>query len=628
MRKVVSLLILSLILCIMFSFLPCAHASEDVAESTNNIAVGYPHQRKVLRAAGLFWAFYCNGTHMLLKTSDDGLVWSDPTVITEQSVPDYFDVEFDGTYLHWVSAFPHKYRRGLPNSDGTITWSADEQSVSDLGWHVSLAVDSNGYAFVGYHGALHPMITKNANNDGTWQTDTANGFPYEFPTPDSHLWEVEVVALTDGKIYAIYQSGVYLGQNFNTTGSLWNGTAWEDPEIVHPYQTTYGCAMSAVAIGDNIHFVGQKKEPADEGKAWGFKYFKRTWGVGWGNEYTIHRYAMDVGFAISKSAETDDLYVFWTNTLQHKIEYVRYTNATGEWSITIDWITNALLNDKWCFTAAEASADEMLPILWMYGYSKPYTVKSDFLYTVWCGPDVTVNTTLVWKDWTNNILTVIVDAAVGNTTHAQIHYAPLRPTYVLQTPYNFTTHYNDTIQNLTLTIYHDTTQKEFVVGYQELLLGMRYEAVSNGKLTEMSCDTFLWRLSATVAGTDSKATVQMFTAGFRPRWVQVGGSFTSEWTYDSDTKILTFNVTTSEKPVQAGFGFTDGELATTGGIGCFFGVVGIIRHQLRRLKKRLEQKLGKKLTIALTILAAIIVIALIIWVLWLLFSIYIFPVRD
>jgi len=628
MRKVVSLLILSLIFLAIISQLPLlpVYASEDVAQSTSNVACGYPNQRKVLRAAGLFWAFYCNGSHILLETSADGLIWSYATVIIAQSIPEYFDVCFDGVYIHCVNAFGHCYRRGLPNSNGTITWSADWQTIDWLGWYPSICVDSNGYAFVGYHAALTPNVTKNARNDGTWET--AEGFPYAFNTTDSHLWEVQMVALTEGKVYGIYQSGVYLSQNFQCQGQLWNGSAWGEPELVHPYQPRFAAARSVVAIGDDIHFVTQKSQPADEGQAWGLKYFKRTWGVGWGDEYTIHRYVFDVGFAISKSVETDDLYVYWTNTLQNKIEYVKYTNATGEWSITIDWITDALLSDKYGFTAAYESADEMLPVLWMYGSSSPFTVKFDFLYTVWTGPDVTVNTTLVWKDWTANVLTVTVDAPVGSTTHAQIHYEALRPTYVLQTPYNFTTDYDDTIQNLTLTIYHDETRKQFVVGYQELLMGMRYEAVKNGKLTEMSYDALLWRLSATVAGTDTKATVQMFTAGFRPRWVQVGGSFTSEWTYNSDTKILTFNVTTSEKPIRAGFSFTDGELGATTGLGCFLGVTGIIRHHVRKLKKRLEEKLGKKLTTALTILAAILVIALIIWVLWLLFSIYIFPVRD
>jgi hypothetical protein len=87
-------------------------------------------------AVGRYWAWYTDGTNELLTSSTDGLTWSTPLIIRPGTGGAQFAGTFDGTYFHYVSSHSHGqtvYRRGQPNSDGTITWSAPEQVVVTCG---------------------------------------------------------------------------------------------------------------------------------------------------------------------------------------------------------------------------------------------------------------------------------------------------------------------------------------------------------------------------------------------------------------------------------------------------------------------------------------------------------------
>jgi len=154
--------------------------------------------RKTFYANGRFWVFWSDGFNIVYATSTDGLTWTSPTTIRPCKRGDLFTVWFDGTYMHYVAIAsfewnqPLYYRRGTPNPDGTITWSAPEQiavpaSATERYLTPCIAVDSDTYPFISYHKAVdtdadglvdegYTTVTKSSKNDGTWLT--ASGFPY------------------------------------------------------------------------------------------------------------------------------------------------------------------------------------------------------------------------------------------------------------------------------------------------------------------------------------------------------------------------------------------------------------------------------------------------------------------
>jgi len=160
-------------------------------------------------------------------------------------------VWFDGTYLHYVCGGAYLYyRRGTPNGDGTITWSAAEQEVSTTYgeiWWPTISVDSNGYVWIGYadgYSTPYPFVIKSGNNDGTWGT-TPSGFPYQLSSTPMEV--VVPIPLTGGKMFVLYHSNgdpVY--------GKRWTGSAWGSERGTTSSADQF---YSAVAEGDDVHLV-------------------------------------------------------------------------------------------------------------------------------------------------------------------------------------------------------------------------------------------------------------------------------------------------------------------------------------------------------------------------------------
>jgi len=190
-----------------------------IGTSTASTATWLSFQRKTFYANSRFWVFYFNGTHIVYRTSTDGETWTSETVIRVASYGYQFSVWFDGTYLHYAFAEilgganrggALYYRRGTPNSDGSITWSASEQTVmgsrTDIDYQEAfVAVDSAGCPWIGYsriYGLTNDQwVTKSATNDGTWVN--ATGFPTQL-TITTGNWRTCVIPLTLNKTYVIY----------------------------------------------------------------------------------------------------------------------------------------------------------------------------------------------------------------------------------------------------------------------------------------------------------------------------------------------------------------------------------------------------------------------------------------
>lgn len=197
--------------------------SPYVGSSKIQTAIDLPMERKSFCAAGRWWAFYNDGYNIVYR-STDGSQWSE--VLTFKAGVDSgwkCSVWYDQTYLYIATSDETTemyFRRGTPNSDGSITWSA-EQLISGVFKGISLMADSGKYPYIGYTGTDdRPYVTKSSTNDGTWTT--AGSFPYQLSTTVDSSWAVFVAPLTSSRMLAVYSRD---GQR--ALYQPYNGSAWE-----------------------------------------------------------------------------------------------------------------------------------------------------------------------------------------------------------------------------------------------------------------------------------------------------------------------------------------------------------------------------------------------------------------
>ena len=322
-----------------------------VGTSTSENAVSEPYQRKNFYASGRFWVFYSDGTNMVFRTSKDSLGWGSSTIVRACNSGEKFSIWFDGTYLHYTYSqtgpnVPTYYRRGIPNSDGTITWSAVEQTAvaatTEDYYHPVITVDSNGYPWIGYRKGFvsYPFATKSSKNDGTWQT--ASGFPYQLETFARADWYVVLVPLTSGKMFAFYSSA-----GNQIWGKRWVSGSWS-ASVVTP-SAARDFSISAVSQGDDIHLAFTCATPrvAPQPSAGDVVYIKYL--------YSSHAFETELERIIqvtpdgnldpkpnlSFNPSNNELYCFWAGipTANH-IYYKK--NVGGIWDTNpTDWINES-----------------------------------------------------------------------------------------------------------------------------------------------------------------------------------------------------------------------------------------------------------------------------------------------
>jgi hypothetical protein len=361
-----------------------------VGTSTDGYAVSYPFQRKSFYANGRFWVFYSDGTNMVYRTSTDGSTWSSATTVRAATAGYYFSVWFDGTYLHYAYASSSAiyYRRGTPNSDGTITWSAGEQTVSttyNKAFLPTISVDSNRYVWVGYRDYsgtyYYPYVIKSGNNDGTWGTGTIT----QLSTTENVAWRVIVIPLTSGKMLAVY---AYDGATVKV--KKWDGSAW-GTEVATTSAISSAYYFSAVAQGDDAHLTFLKS-------TYNIIYTKYTYSTNsFGTETTLVSGATSTSAPVlSIDTATNDLYVFAATkttgtppgwTADH-IYYIKYTASSGTWGSWTDWIdesstgTNELLYYAYKLICFYQSYGNYIGLEYMTKTASPYNVKFAYLSLV------------------------------------------------------------------------------------------------------------------------------------------------------------------------------------------------------------------------------------------------------
>lgn len=240
-----------------------------------NVPVYAPLQNQTFYAAGRHWAFFPDGTgalgEMYYTSSADGSSWEAKSALDSGLGAPYshmMDVVYDGVYLHyaiWRQTATYEqeiyYRRGLPLSNGTITWSAARQTVMQVDDDPNpmeaggLAVDSDGYPYIvwGEETGDYTKIIRSSTNNGTWTTDAG----FSTTLSETGRWGT-VAALTGGKMYAIY-SDIDQTPNY-LRGRLWTGSEWGDEEIISSdrpgtYPASQDTYFDFTTIGDTVHVV-------------------------------------------------------------------------------------------------------------------------------------------------------------------------------------------------------------------------------------------------------------------------------------------------------------------------------------------------------------------------------------
>jgi hypothetical protein len=344
-----------------------------IGTSTWGMATAYPLQRKTFYANGRYWAFYTNGTNLVYNTSTDGITWDDTQTVRACLYGEFFSIWFDGIYVHYAYASGSLYyRRGTPQSNGIISWSADEQTVSttyNAAYYPFVSVDTLGYAWIGYidsSGGYHPYVIKSGNNNGTWGT-TPTGFPYLLSATTGSFC-VEIIPLTNSKMLAVYVK-------FETPikAKRWTGTEWGiEKSVTSNIKDDY--AFSAVAKGDDVHLVFLKLTPNN------IIYVKYT--------YTSDLFGVEVTVQASVTADSyptlsirtakNILYCFWAGspTANH-IYYKKYIDEI--WSANpIDWIDesiDSLTSYQELTSFYEVGNNNKIGLLYETKSASPYNVK-------------------------------------------------------------------------------------------------------------------------------------------------------------------------------------------------------------------------------------------------------------
>jgi hypothetical protein len=341
--------VLGILLLLILLFISTTKGSSTIINtSTTAWAIShYARETNSYYASGLFWNWYMNGTNLTYSCSVDGINFVNQTAVRPCNTADCygadFSVYYNRTYVSYAYsdrstiAKPIYYRRGIPNSNCSITWSTAEQTAVSAISNVYLryphvAVDDQGRPWIAYlYVATGPntyvYVTKSSTNDGTWAT--ASGFPYEPTTVSDNGWIISIIPLTGGKVLIAWCSG-------GTVLSLqsYNGSAWRGG-VSSPSKCSNGAVYDLVAEGDNAHVVFATSTPD-------IRYLNYTYST---NSVSSETVLINGGITTSTIPfltynGTGTLYMFYS-TISNQVGTINYTTKSQAniWSDRTFWFT-------------------------------------------------------------------------------------------------------------------------------------------------------------------------------------------------------------------------------------------------------------------------------------------------
>jgi hypothetical protein len=230
----------------------------DADVGGTSVSTNQNYQRKSFYAEGLYWLFNDDNNYLSFRTSSDGETYNTQTdiralVTTTGSNGQSFSTWYDGVYCYYVACTNQSsgvivFRRGTPLGNGTIDWSAAEQTVvANHSFSLFVSVDSGGHPWV----EVADYTYKSSTTDGTWVEDTANGFPYydAYISPGGR----SIIPLLNGKMLVYAQVTLGPGE-----ARAWSGTSWGS-RILTSFDTNGFYNYSAVGQGDTVEFASTRK---------------------------------------------------------------------------------------------------------------------------------------------------------------------------------------------------------------------------------------------------------------------------------------------------------------------------------------------------------------------------------
>lgn len=378
-----------------------------VGTSTSSGALPLPsEQRYVLYANTRRWVFWCDGTNIVWSSSTNGTSWATKTTVRACTYD--FSVATDGDsnghHVYYLATIAggaaHSYlmyRRGTLNSDGTITWTAVEQTILTYSgttcdptvingqiYYITRAnifTTSNGTVWVSFsvehysqnkgtscsNGAdtspTGVYAWQNKKYDGTWSSAVTNTLTttFTFSTGCGGSGVNAVFQWGTSTQIAAYNNHVTTYQWYTKTG----GTAY-----------VAGQAVSMTCVGENGWLVYETSGDNIVSN----EYLESSNTLA--GETTIQSSVTSTSYpSLSLDSGTNNLYAFWMGTTANHIYYSEYTSS---WSSSTDWITDATLTaNKDISSFVSSYGASMIGVIWLQNTGSPFNVRyAEIQFTV------------------------------------------------------------------------------------------------------------------------------------------------------------------------------------------------------------------------------------------------------
>jgi len=284
-------------------------------------------------ALNLYWVIYSiSNVGLKFKTSSDQINWSSEKTIINYSVERHYwhGLWWDGTYIEHSynlgSGSAVYWRRGTPQSDGTISWGTSNlvASGSSNVSYGSSAKDSAGYPIVGRAYATyrpHVFIASNTNGSGGWTK-------YQLST--NRRLGITTVPLGSGRKILVVCSA-WEAVPPRVKSYFWNGTSWGgEVDVVDQILWTHFMALRD--NNDTVHLAYVNGASQLCHKTW-------TEAGGWSSpeiiEANYFNTANDDDFFQLVYFADDRIYLFYSDYVNDKMKYKIWNGSS--WGNAIEW---------------------------------------------------------------------------------------------------------------------------------------------------------------------------------------------------------------------------------------------------------------------------------------------------
>jgi hypothetical protein len=236
-----------IIINIIFSFsvlsqIPVDYQSQVAADesiSPNPIGISQGNLGPYT-AHNRLWVFYSDGTNAVWRTkqAEEGGSWSEKQAIYNILHGNRFNVAFDGEYFHFVRVVNNHiyYQRGLPLSDGSFIFTAEQIAWSDTTYnadprYVSIAADEQTTVWITFQAQdgenRKPVAIASIATDGRWID--REGFPQdlqEVVSNSEHGRGNNVMVLAGNTIFFSWRDEI----NGTMSARVWDNGTFDDIE--------------------------------------------------------------------------------------------------------------------------------------------------------------------------------------------------------------------------------------------------------------------------------------------------------------------------------------------------------------------------------------------------------------